>query len=264
MIIDFHTHTFPDKLAERTLGALSQKSGGVTPCYDGTLSGLSEYLEARNINYGVVLNITTLPKNQNSVFEFAKLMNQEHNIIGFCGLHQDCPDVLEWLERIKEAGIKGVKLHPDYQGFYVNDDKMLKIYEKIASLNLITVFHSGTDIGMSPPTHCTPKALAEVLPSFGDAPVVAAHFGGYLMWEDVMKHLCGTKVYLDTSFSYATIPPKYAKDIICAHDASKILLGSDTPWSDIRNEISLIKSLGLSETQERQILGENAESLLNL
>ncbi|MBR2151753.1 MAG: amidohydrolase [Clostridia bacterium] len=263
MIIDFHTHTFPDKLAERTLNNLSKVSGGVPPCYDGTEAGLRTHLEKCGVDYGVVLNITTAPKNQNSVFEFAKQMNHG-NLIAFSGLNQNLPDVLEWLEKIKESGIKGIKLHPDYQDFYVNDDKMLKIYEKIAELNLITVFHSGTDIGMSPPTRCTPKALAEVLPVFGNAPVVAAHFGGYVMWHEVLEHLVGKNIYLDTSFSCGRIPTNMAKLIIEKHGAEKILLGSDMPWSDISDEINFIKILDLNEEQEKLILGENARRLLNI
>lgn len=263
MIIDFHTHTFPDKLAEKTLVNLSAASGGVPPCYDGTVKGLSEHLQKRGVDYGVVLNIATTPGHQRSVFEFAKQMNGG-NLIAFSGLNQECPDVLDWLERIKESGIKGIKLHPDYQNFYVNDDKMIKIYEKIAELNLITVFHSGTDIGMSPPTRCTPKALSEVLPVFKEAPVVAAHFGGYVMWQEVLDHLAGTNIYLDTSFSFGRIPTNMAKLIIEKHGASKILLGSDMPWSDISDEIKLIKSLGLTQNEEKMILGENAKRLLNI
>ena len=263
MIIDFHTHTFPDKLAEKTLKNLSVASGGIPPCYNGTEEGLRAHLKECGVDYGVVLNISTTARHQNSVFEFAKQMNHG-NLIGFSGLNQDCPDALEWLEKIKESGIKGIKLHPDYQEFYVNDDKMLKIYEKIAELGLITVFHSGTDIGMSPPTRCTPKALAEVLPAFGDAPVVAAHFGGYVMWHEVLDHLVGKNVYLDTSFSCGRIPVNMAKLIIEKHGADKILLGSDMPWSDISDEIRFIKNLGLNEEEQKLVLGENARKLLNI
>lgn len=107
--------------------------------------------------------------------------------------------------------------------------KMFPIYKKIAELGFITVFHAGVDIGYPKPVHCTPERLLCVLDLFDDAPVVAAHFGGWLLWDSVLEDLCGTKVYLDTAFSSGKMPPDYAKELIKAHGADKVLLGSDMP-----------------------------------
>ena len=120
-------------------------------------------------------------------------------------------------DRLKAAGIKGIKLHPDYQGFFVDEKRMLPIYKKISELGFITVFHAGVDIGFPEPVHCTPTMLLRVLDAFGDAPVVAAHFGGYLLWKEVYDVLCGTDIYLDTAFSSGKMPPRYAKEIIDKH-----------------------------------------------
>lgn len=264
LLIDFHIHAFPDALAEKAIPTLSKCSGGVKPYYDGKISSLKDALQKSGADMGVVLNIATNPHQQRKVNDFAISLLGEETLIPFGSVHPDSPDALEELERLKAAGIKGVKLHPDYQHFFVDEQKMFPIYEKIAELGLITVFHAGVDIGYPDPVHCTPERLLRVLDCFGDAPVVAAHFGGYLLWDSVLEELCGTKVYLDTAFSYGKMPPDYAKKIIAAHSTERILLGSDMPWSTAENEARLIHSLDLPEETTENILYNNAKRLLQI
>ena len=264
MIIDFHVHAFPDALAAKALPLLSKCSGGVKPNYDATISGLESYLAKNNVDYAVVLNIATNPHQEKKVNDFAISLLEKKNIIPFGSVHPDSPNALSELERLAKAGIRGIKLHPDYQHFFVDDEKMFPIYKKIAELGFITVFHAGVDIGYPKPVHCTPERLLRVLDLFGDAPVVAAHFGGWLLWDSVLEDLCGTKVYLDTAFSSGKMPPDYAKELIKAHGADKVLLGSDMPWSDTLDEVRFVQSLELSAEDEEKILSNNAKRLLNI
>ena len=264
MIIDFHVHAFPDALAAKALPLLSKCSGGVKPNYDATISGLESYLAKNNVDYAVVLNIATNPHQEKKVNDFAVSLLEKKNIIPFGSVHPDSPNALSELERLAKAGIRGIKLHPDYQHFFVDDEKMFPIYKKIAELGFITVFHAGVDIGYPKPVHCTPERLLRVLDLFDDAPVVAAHFGGWLLWDSVLEDLCGTKVYLDTAFSSGKMPPDYAKELIKAHDADKVLLGSDMPWSDTLDEVRFVQSLDLSAEDEEKILSNNAKRLLNI
>ena len=264
MIIDFHVHAFPDALAAKALPLLSKCSGGVKPNYDATISGLESYLAKNNVNYAVVLNIATNPHQEKKVNDFAISLLEKKNIIPFGSVHPDSPNALSELERLAKAGIRGIKLHPDYQHFFVDDEKMFPIYKKIAELGFITVFHAGVDIGYPKPVHCTPERLLRVLDLFDDAPVVAAHFGGWLLWDSVLEDLCGTQVYLDTAFSSGKMPPDYAKELIKAHGADKVLLGSDMPWSDTLDEVRFVQSLDLSAEDEEKILSNNAKRLLNI
>ena len=264
MIIDFHVHAFPDALAAKALPLLSKCSGGVKPNYDATISGLESYLAKNNVDYAVVLNIATNPHQEKKVNDFAISLLEKKNIIPFGSVHPDSPNALSELERLAKAGIRGIKLHPDYQHFFVDDEKMFPIYKKIAELGFITVFHAGVDIGYPKPVHCTPERLLRVLDLFDDAPVVAAHFGGWLLWDSVLEDLCGTKVYLDTAFSSGKMPPDYAKELIKAHGADKVLLGSDMPWSDTLDEVRFVQSLDLSAEDEEKILTNNAKRLLNI
>lgn len=264
MLIDFHTHAFPDAVAAKAIPMLSKCSGGVTPAYDGTISSLKAYMNGNAVDFSVVLNIATNPHQQKKVNDFAISLLGDEVLVPFGSIHPDSPDALAELERLAEAGIKGVKLHPDYQNFFVDEERLFPIYKKIASLGLITVFHAGVDIGYPNPIHCTPQRLLKILDLFGDVPVIAAHFGGYMLWEEVLKFLCGTQVYLDTAFSYGKIPPDFAKEIIGAHGSERILLGSDMPWSTPTDEERLIRSLQLDDAVTNAILFNNAKRLLSI
>ena len=188
MVIDFHTHCFPDKLAERAVGQLSRVGGGLMPYSDGTLNGLRQQMALHNIDISVVLNIATKPEQQTNVNNFAATIDKEPDIIAFGSVFPGAPDAFEELERIKELGLKGVKFHPEYQQFAVDDPRWKPLYRKISDLGLITVFHSGVDYGFPPPYGCMPDGLASVLDCF-ETPVVAAHWGGLQYGEDVLRHL---------------------------------------------------------------------------
>lgn len=264
MIIDMHTHCFPDKIAERALQTLSHCSGGVTPEHSGSYNSLLENIKADGADKAVVLNIATNPRQQTSVNNFAISLLNVDGIIPFGSVHPDSPDALTELERLKNEGIKGIKFHPDYQDFFVDEERMIPLYEKTAELGLVTVFHAGVDIGYPEPVHCTPERLKNILPVFGGAPVIAAHFGGWLMWNDVERYLVGENVYFDTAYCYSRMPALFAKRIIEEHGADKILFGSDMPWSRTSNEMRFIKSLDLNDESVNKILGANAQRILGL
>ena len=263
MLIDFHTHCFPDTLAEKAVGKLSFASGGLKNHTDGTVKGLKSRMERDGVAASVVLNIATNAHQQKSVNDFAASINNERDIFSFGSVFPDSPDALYELERIKSLGLRGVKLHPDYQGFSVDDDKMIPIYKKISSLGLITVFHAGWDYGFAPPYGATPEKLIKALKHFS-SPVVAAHFGGVNCCEGVLKYLCGTDLYFDTSFGYSMLPKYYAEKIIEKHTPDKILFGTDTPWHTAEMEMRLINSLSLNDTDKAKITHQNAQKLLSI
>ena len=264
MVVDFHTHCFPEKIAAKAMEQLRLRSGILEPLHDGTVEGLVSLQRKGGVDYSVVLNIATNPNQQTNVNNFAISLKGVDGVVPFGSVHHESPDALSELERLAENGIKGVKLHPDYQEFYCDDDKMLPIYEKIGELGLVTVFHCGLDMGYPRPMHCDPKRLASVLPSFGGAPVVAAHFGGLVAWDETEEYLVGTEIYLDTAYSYGMLPPKIATPIIKAHGADKILMGSDAPWSNPAHYVEFVDCLAISDEEKQAILGGNAQRLLGL
>ena len=262
MLIDFHTHCFPEKIAPLALEKLSFASGGLHPYTNGTVEGLKDLMARQGVDKAVVLNIATNATQQRNVNNFAAEINKG-NIISFGSVFPDSPDCLEELERIKDLGLKGVKLHPDYQSFNVDDEKMKPIYKKISQLGLITIFHAGFDYGFAPPYGATPDKMEKALKWF-DSPIIAAHWGGIDCGEAVLKHLCGKDIYFDTSFGYGNLPKYYAQKILDTHSADKMLFGTDTPWHTASMELTLLKSLNISDEDFEKITHKNAEKLLNI
>lgn len=263
MLIDFHTHAFPDKIAPKAIDKLSYVSGGLEPYTDGTLSGLRRSMKNNNVDLSVVLCIATNAEQQKNVNDFALSVNNEKDMLSFGSIYPWASDAFDELDRIKAMGLKGVKFHPDYQKFSVDDIRFKDLYKKISSLGLITVFHAGHDFGFPPPYGATPDKLSKALLWF-DSPVVAAHWGGIGCGEDVIKHLVGTDVYLDTSFGYGTMPRYFAQKIVENHGADKILFGTDTPWHNACMEMRLLNTLKLSESEFEKIKYKNAQILLDI
>jgi len=263
MLIDFHTHAFPERISARAVSGLSHGSGGMVPQTDGTLHSLKEQMDKDGVDISVVLSIATNPKQQANVNTFAIEINRDDRIVAFGSVHPDAPDALAELERIAAAGLKGVKFHPEYQHFYANEERMKPFYRKISELGLITLFHAGQDIGFGPPYHCLPEHLLGAI-KWLDTPVVAAHWGGYNCGLEVLEKLCGENLYFDLSYGYGCIPKPTAQAIIDRHSPDKLLFGSDMPWHRPEWELRLINSLDLSESDKEKIFFRNAMKLLNL
>jgi predicted TIM-barrel fold metal-dependent hydrolase len=262
MIIDIHTHCFPDELAAKAIPLLSEKAG-ISAFLDGTLKQLKKSMSDAGISVSVLQPIATKPDQTTGVNRWAVSV-QDDNIISFGTVH---PEFFGWkdeIRRLSEASIRGVKFHPEYQDFFVDDPKLFPIYESLVDLGFIILFHAGVDLGYSYPYHCTPCRLKKVLETFPDATIVAAHMGGYRYWDEVERHLMGKNLYLDTSYSIEELGNDGAEKIIKTHGAQKILFGTDSPWLDQSKEVSLIKSLKLSDDEINGVLGGNAKCLLNL
>jgi predicted TIM-barrel fold metal-dependent hydrolase len=263
MLIDIHTHAFPEKIAERAIETLSHTSGGLIPQHNGTLASLKDEMAKDGVDISVVLGIATNPKQQNNVNNFAAEINKDEKIIAFGSVHPDAPDALYELERIKALGLKGVKLHPEYQNFFVDDERMKPIYRKISQLGLITLFHAGHDYGYGEPFHCMPQNLERAL-SWFSSPVIAAHWGGAGCKDLVIKHLAGKDVWFDLSFGYGIMPKAFAQEIVDKHTPDRLLFGSDMPWHRPSWEVRLIETLDIAPQDKEKIYYKNAIKLLDI
>jgi len=263
MLIDFHTHAFPERIAARAVSGLSHGSGGMVPQTDGGAASLKAEMVCDGVDLSVVLSIATNPRQQTNVNDFAIDINQDRRFVAFGSVHPDAPNALDELERIHDAGLKGVKFHPEYQQFFADEERMKPIYRKISELGLITVFHAGHDIGFAPPYHGMPEQLLGAL-KWLDTPVVAAHWGGYGAGLEVLGRLCGENLYFDTSMAYGCIPQPVAQALLDAHGPDRLLFGSDMPWHRPQWELRLIHSLDMSDDDREKILFRNARKLLAL
>ena len=262
MIIDFHTHAFPDRIAHTAMEKLSFASGGLIPQTDGTIAGLHAIMSRDNISKSVLLGIATNEKQQQSVNDFVTAYESD-KIIPFGSVYPHSNDALCKLERIKAMGLKGIKFHPEYQQFFVDDEKMKPLYKKASQLGLIVLFHAGEDMGYPAPYHATPERLRTAA-KWIDSPMVCAHWGSANMGEDVLKYLCDIPVYFDTAFGYATMSKDKAQRILDKKGADLILFGSDCPWHAPHWDVGMIETLDLSQNDKEKIYHLNAEKLLGI
>lgn len=270
MIIDFHTHLFPDRIAAKAKQSLidgCHKHGyHYDTCTDMTVSGLLSHMDKSGVDLAVVLPIATNPRQTQHINEFASTLDEQTcgRIISFGSIHPDSDDVKRDIDLVVSLGLKGLKLHAEYQGFSVDEERMLRIYDYAFEKGLMIVHHAGFDPGGPPPFHTTPKQLAHVLDEMRGGTLIAAHFGGQSMWDDVERYLVGRDIYLDTSMGQQYYSRNQFERIVNDHGADKILFASDSPWSDAGDEIASINECSLTEQQKSLIFGENAKRLLRI
>lgn len=279
MIIDFHTHTFPDKIAQRAITGM-QANSHAAAFSDGTVSALRGSMAAAGVTYSVVLPVATNPSKLTSMNDAAIAVNGKDGIFHFGAMHPLAENWETELIRISEAGLKGIKIHPFYQGVDINDIRYLRLLGKAAELNLITVMHAGSDIAYPSQVRCNPEMTADALGQLGPIPIVLAHMGGWKNWDRVAEYLVPTGCYVDTAFSLGAIAPlddgHYVPedlsllsqeafcDLVKAFGPHRILFGTDSPWADQKAEIDKVRALPLTEEAKHNILGGNACRLLNL
>ncbi len=264
MIIDFHTHAFSEKIVEKAMKNLSETSG-IVPYTDGTVNGLLKHMDKSGVDISVILPIATKPSQQKIVNQWAKEIKSDR-IYPFGSVHPDSEDLSETIDDIKNSGLYGIKLHPDYQGFFADEKRIYPIYEKCSRIGLPIIFHAGYDPLYPDQLHSTPKDFAQIHRDFPDLTMILAHLGGMYRWEQVERYIAGTegKVYLDLGFTAGEIGNNILLRIIKKHGADRILMASDCPWDDPAHEIEMIKKLDISESEKNKILFENAAKILGI
>ena len=195
----------------------------------------------------------------------ARFANAKRRLISFAGIHPQCEDIDVKMRQIKAWGFLGVKIHPDYQETFINDEGYLRILEAAKELDLIVVTHAGVDIGYpDAPVRCTPARVLEVIDRVRHPKLVLAHCGASEMFDEVLELLADKEVYLDTAYVLRFIGKDTFEKILHKHGSERLLFASDSPWSSQRGDLEILRSFGLSEQDERRILCENAKRLLGI
>lgn len=265
MIIDFHTHAFPDKIAAGTIKNLESKAG-LTASTDGTVKGLLASMEDAGVDMSVVLPVVTKPGQFETVNAFATSVNEQYKgkLLSFGGIHPDTEDYKKELDRIKELGLKGIKIHPDYQGVMIDDVRYMNIIEYADSLDLIILTHAGIDIGLPDPVHCPPDRMRKVMDKLHPQKMVVAHYGGWNQWEEVYEYLAGENLYLDTAFSFPYIKEDMFYKILKKHGTDRVLFATDCPWGYQKKDVESLRKLDLTEEVKECIFYKNAKKLLEI
>ncbi len=271
MIIDFHTHIFPDKIAAATVEKLKSylcDAGEECAAYtDGTLSSLKASMKTSGVDTSVILPVVTNPKQFDSINRFSAETDGKDGIIAFGGIHPDNENPEEKLDFIKSLGLKGIKLHPDYQGTYVNDEKYIRIIRYAEKIDLITLIHAGYDVLSPDNIHCTPDRALDMLKKVEakeNNKIILAHLGGYKGADESFEKLCGQNVWLDTSYVLNKIPSALLVKMFEKHGFDRLLFASDSPWGDQKSFVETLKALDISEKNKQKIFCKNAERLLAL
>ncbi|NLY42637.1 MAG: amidohydrolase family protein [Clostridiaceae bacterium] len=258
-IIDIHCHIFPEKIANKAVKSIGDYYN-ISMYGEGTISDLKVQGEKAGIDKFVVHSTATKPEQVKSINDFiAGIINKNSNCIGFATLHPGLVDIEAEIERVMLMGLRGIKLHPDFQGFNIDDEGMMPIYKALEG-RLIVLMHMGDENSDA----SSPQRLARVLDMFPRLTVIAAHLGGYSMWRESMEYLVGRNVYFDTSSSLAFLSRDRAKEMIRKHGVHKVLFGSDYPmWSPLE-ELERFMNLGFTPEEQNKILWENSSALLKL
>ena len=269
MIIDFHTHIFPDRVAESAVSSLAKRVS-YAPDSDGTAGGLLSALSRAGADMAINLPVLTRRGQFESILAFAKEINgrdyEGQRILSFCGIHPHDESAEEHLYAIHEAGIQGIKIHPDYQGSFIDCEEYVRILGIAKSLGLITVTHAGLDAAfVGEEIKCTPRRVLNLLDKLGGYDrLVLAHLGGRALFDEVITNLAGLDIYFDTALVLLEVGQDKFERLLSRHGIDKILFATDSPWRDIETEVKRIKSYSLGSVTEEKIFSLNAKNLLGM
>ncbi len=263
MIIDFHTHTFPDEIAEQSISYL-EKKGHIKAVTNAKRSTLVRSMRESGVDVSLVLPVATRAKQEKTINSLSAELNGKDGIFYAGAIHPDCEDVEGTLNEIKAARMFAVKLHPDYQGACFDDERYINILAKAAEKGLYIITHAGMDVAFPDDVHCTPDMILNVLDRLNgliDNRLILAHMGSYDAPDEVLQKLCGKPVMMDTA-AVLDLHPEKCVEIIRSHGADKVLFATDSPWKSQREYISLLDSLPLTDAEKEAIFCKNALRIL--
>ncbi len=261
LVYDMHTHIFPPKIAEKATGAIGAFYG-----ISMSRRGFADDLVASGASIGVakylVCSTATTPMQVTAINSFISSEAAKHpEFIGFGSLHPGFEDIPAETDRIIALGLRGIKLHPDFQKFAIDDREAFPIYEA-AEGRLPVLFHTGDKrYGFS-----NPDKVLRVLRNFPRLKVICAHLGGYSEWDNVLslkKYLGNPNIYIDTSSAIQFMEPAKAAEMIKKHGVERVFWGTDYPMWEHKTELENFLRLPLTDDEKEKILGRNAEAFFS-
>ena len=258
--IDMHNHVFPENVAIKVVSQLEEyykmKWYGT-----GILPDLIKSMEEGDVDLSVIFSTATKPTQVVAINDYiSSICKNDNRFIGFGTVHPDFPNIEEEIARFKDLGLRGLKLHPDFQQFYIDDPKAECIYEAVGS-SMPIIIHMGDEVS----DYSAPHRLANVLDKMPELVFIAAHFGGYCRWDEAKKYLLGRKnLYIDTSSCFGKITYEQGREMVYLHGVDKVLFASDYPAKRALQAIEDIRQMGLTEEENELIFYKNAKKLFGL
>jgi predicted TIM-barrel fold metal-dependent hydrolase len=262
-IVDFHTHAFSDALAARAMKALTEEAPGIRAYLDGTTGDLLRSMDRAGIEKSVICCIATKPGQFEPILRWCGQIRSDR-LIPFPSVHPADPALAEHIRCVAEEGFCGIKLHPYYQDFFADEDRMRDLYVETAQRNLLLVMHTGYDIAFPRIRRADPQKVLWIAERFPDLRLVTTHMGAWQQWDEVGERLIGRKILMEISFALDDLEPQKAREMILGHPEGYILFGTDSPWTDQAGTLRLLERLELPPAILKQILADNALRLLGL
>jgi uncharacterized protein len=262
-IIDFHTHAFPDALASNAMKTLLAEAPGITAYLDGTVGALLQSMDRAGIQKSVVCCIATKAKQFGPILQWCQDIRSD-SLIPFPSVHPTDPEMVEHIRQIKAQGFLGVKVHPFYQEFYADEDRMLPFYDEASRQGLLLVMHTGYDIAFPRERRADPETLLRLSRMFPDLKLVTTHLGAWQQWDEVKHHLLGREIYMEISFGLEDLGLSVAREMLMNHPQEYLLFGTDSPWTDQEGTLALLEGLRLPPARLDGMLFRNAARLLGL
>ena len=261
-IINAHCHIYPEKIASKAVLGI-RDFYDLNMSLDGTVDGLLRDGEKVGVTHYLIHSVATTPKQVESINEFiAEIVKERPDLFtGFGTLHPDSDDIQGDFDYLIELGLKGVKLHPDFQRFAMNEERAFKIGEVVRDGKVPMLVHCG-DFRYN---YSNPEQIKPFLDEFPEIPFIGAHFAGWSIWEEATEKLAGTpNLYVDICSSLYDLSPETAVELIHAYGSDKVLWGTDYPMWESVSEMEYFNKLDLTDRERSQILYENAAKLLNI
>ena len=230
---------------------------------DGRISSLLSSMDGAGIERAVLCSIATKPQQFARILEWSKSVASDR-ILPFPSVHPADPQSTARVAQVAAEGFRGLKLHPYYQDFVLDDEALNPFYESVLAAGLILVCHTGFDIAFPRVRRADPARIRTVVDRFPGLKLVTTHLGAWGDWEEVRRCLAGEAVWMETSFSLDKLSREEARSLILSHPADYLLFGTDSPWKGQAETLAWLHSLELGAERERKILGENALRLLGL
>ena len=264
-VIDFHVNAFTDGLAASVVSQLSER-GGVCPTYNGTVSGLQQSLRQSGITSAVIQHIATKPGQVRAINQWCRELKDQYGFYSFGALHPDmsAEELAQQIAFLKSQGIRGVKLHPEYQDFYPDEDRMEALYYQLETSGLALMMHAGVDLCFAGEPKASPARIMQINQAFPKLKLIAAHLGGFRMWDEVERCLIGRPVWLDTAYCADECPGPRLLELVRAHGVKRVLFGSDAPWGNQAAHREYLRQAGFTAAELSEIEYGNACDMLEL
>jgi predicted TIM-barrel fold metal-dependent hydrolase len=261
-VADSHAHIYPEKIAEKATGSVGDFYDIKMQNPAGTVENLLKSGAGAGVDKYLVCSVATKPEQVMSISSFiAQECGKHEEFVGLGAFHQDVKDAEETVFRIKELGLRGIKIHPDFQRVNIDDERLLALYGILEKEKMPILIHMGDDRY----DFSSPERLSKVLDKYPDLICIAAHFGGYRAWDKAERFLpAGNNLWFDTSSSLPFIGKERALDLIGHYGTERMMFGVDFPMWDHKAEIERFLSLDLSDDDNKKILFDNFARLFSL